>query len=426
MVSSPFTVTEHVVDCQHIREYPHATRAGDDVLKLVVKQYKPKSNPNPKSGDLTIIGAHGGGFPKELYEPLWEDILKRSEHNGIRIRSIWIADVANHGASGELNAERLGHDQSWLDHSRDLLYFINQFKEEMPRPIVGIGHSLGAGQLALLSLIHPRLFTSLVLIEPVIEKSVPHAKGAMFTQYALGQKSTWKTHIEAETYFKKLYKNWEPRVLEKWLEYGLRKQAATGSDKGDTPVMLTTSKHHEVVHYMRPNFFHKRPLDPADEESTETHDSCFYPDIIGPPGTVYPFYHHGTILMWGLLKHVRPSVLYVFGEKCPLSTPSRRRAKLERTGIGIGGSGGLKRGRVKEVVIPKTGHQNMFEDVTGVADASVDWLKNEMIKWKEDEERITKGWAELSPQARVSVADDWKTHLDACLTRPNYKPRSKL
>lgn len=61
---SPFLITEHVIDSQHVREYPRATRTGDDALKLMVKQYTPKSNPHPQPGDLTIIGAHGSGFPK--------------------------------------------------------------------------------------------------------------------------------------------------------------------------------------------------------------------------------------------------------------------------------------------------------------------------------------------------------------------------
>lgn len=36
---------------------------------------------------------------------------------------------------------------SWLDHPRDLLHFINLKRDEMPRPIVGIGHSFGGAQL---------------------------------------------------------------------------------------------------------------------------------------------------------------------------------------------------------------------------------------------------------------------------------------
>lgn len=34
-----------------------------------------------------------------------------------------------------------------MDHSRDLLHMINTFRDQMPQPIVGVGHSMGAGQL---------------------------------------------------------------------------------------------------------------------------------------------------------------------------------------------------------------------------------------------------------------------------------------
>jgi hypothetical protein len=46
-----------------------------------------------------------------MYEPLWEDIHARSQSNGFRIRSIWIADLAQEGASGVLNERLLGNDR---------------------------------------------------------------------------------------------------------------------------------------------------------------------------------------------------------------------------------------------------------------------------------------------------------------------------
>jgi hypothetical protein len=127
----PFIVTEHIVDGQYIREYPRATVSQASCLKLAVKKYVPLDNPNPQPGDVTIIGAPGGGFPKveiplpyfgklvyhwlinskELYEPLWEDLLARCNKDGIRIGSIWIADAANLGASGVVNEEQLGNDR---------------------------------------------------------------------------------------------------------------------------------------------------------------------------------------------------------------------------------------------------------------------------------------------------------------------------
>ena len=37
---------------------------------------------------------------------------------------------------------------SWFDHSRDLLHLVNVKRDEMPRPIVGIGHSMGGAHLS--------------------------------------------------------------------------------------------------------------------------------------------------------------------------------------------------------------------------------------------------------------------------------------
>lgn len=36
---------------------------------------------------------------------------------------------------------------SWWDHPRDLLHLINVKRKEMPRPIVGVGHSMGGAHL---------------------------------------------------------------------------------------------------------------------------------------------------------------------------------------------------------------------------------------------------------------------------------------
>jgi hypothetical protein len=164
-MSSKFRIVEHLVPCQHIREYAQATaNEQEDVLQLAVKQYIPLNNPSPKPGDITIIGAHANGFVKacgpplltfqlfantkqELYEPLWEEMLVRFEERGIRVRGIWIADVAQQGQSGIANEYRLGNDPCWNDHSRDLLHLINVKRKDMPRPLVGVGHSMGGNNL---------------------------------------------------------------------------------------------------------------------------------------------------------------------------------------------------------------------------------------------------------------------------------------
>ncbi|KAL4734074.1 alpha/beta-hydrolase [Aspergillus similis] len=380
--SSTFTVTEHVIEASHIREYARATKPSNEVLKLVVKQYSPKSNPDPQPGDLTIIGTHGSGYPKELYEPIWEELYYELSSHGIRIRSIWIADTANQNASGVVNEAVIGDDPSWFDHARDLLYMTNQFKFDMPQPIVGIGHSFGAGQLVMLSLLHPRLFTSLILIEPVIEKDIYAGMGPELVRYSLSRENSWSSPAEAEAHFRKLFKKWDARVLTRWMEHGLRRMSKSAAAGTEVAVTLTTHPYQEVNQYLRPNFDRKKPA-----SGDVTHI-----DIIGPDHTTAPFYRTEPVLLWKLLGNIRPPVLYLFGKASPLSGPVSRKEKLERTGRGIGGSGGYKMGRVKGVAIEGATHQLPFEKVGRIASESARWLKIEIELWKEKEESIRHSW----------------------------------
>jgi hypothetical protein len=80
-----------------------------------------------------------------------------------------MSDVAQEGQSSVINEDSLGNDRklydqlqskckaqdketnnvaaSWFDHPRDLLHLVNVKRAEMPRPIVGIGHSMGGAHL---------------------------------------------------------------------------------------------------------------------------------------------------------------------------------------------------------------------------------------------------------------------------------------
>ena len=108
---SNFTITPHTTRTQHTRDRPAgAERGRHNDLRLHVNQYVPKDNPNPKVGDVTLIGAHANGFPKELYEPFWDDLYERLRAKGRGVRGIWIADIASQGQSGILNEEILGPD----------------------------------------------------------------------------------------------------------------------------------------------------------------------------------------------------------------------------------------------------------------------------------------------------------------------------
>jgi hypothetical protein len=119
MSSQYFWKDEHSVEASHIRGFPRATGTNqEEVLHLAVKQYTPLSNTNPKPGDITIIAAHANGFPKELYEPLWDELLKLCNQYGFGIRGIWIADVVHQGWSSVLNEGKLGNDRTSSSRSQ--------------------------------------------------------------------------------------------------------------------------------------------------------------------------------------------------------------------------------------------------------------------------------------------------------------------
>ena len=339
-----FDVVEHKVPGAHIREFPRATaNSEEDVLCLAVKQYIPKNNRNPKSGDVTLIAAHAVGFNKELYEPLWDELASQSEAQGWRIRSIWIADTAWHAASYALNEAVIGNDPGWYDHPRDLMNLINLKRAEMPRPIVGIGHSMGGCQIAKLALDHPFLFTTVILIDPVIQtKSAEITPGekSNAAKQSTFRRDIWPSREEAKTSFLKssYYKIWDPRVLDRWVKYGLRDCPNPQHPDAKPPqVSLSTPPAQEVWSFLRPNYegcgVNGKPI------NRETH-----PDLDPRVPNQYPFYRSEPIAVHARLPELRPSCLYLFGELSFVADATRNEQKTSLTGIGIGGSGGKVEG----------------------------------------------------------------------------------
>lgn len=155
----------------------------------------------------------------------------------------------------------------------------------MPRPLIGMGHSMGGCQLATLALFHPRLLTNLILIDPVINKF------AKATDTGAARASTfradlWKSKEDAERSFRKskFYQTWDERVFQRWMEFGMRKVPTALYPGTGNEVTLSTTKHQEVFSFFRPNF---QGMNDKGEEivNRETH-----PDLDLTTGVHYPFY----------------------------------------------------------------------------------------------------------------------------------------
>ncbi|KAI8952924.1 Alpha/beta hydrolase family-domain-containing protein [Xylaria longipes] len=435
MSSFPFHIKEHVVPGQHIREWARATaNSQDDVLNIHVKQYTPKDNPSPQPGDVTILAAHANGFPKELYEALWADLhAQAASGGGFRIRGIWIADASNQGYSGEMNEARLGDDPCWHDHTRDLLHLTNVFRDQMPRPLVGVGHSFGANIMTHLSLLHPRLLTSLVLLDPTIvalDASRAAGPGTTPARASTFRRDVWPSKQEAVESFRRspFYRSWDPRVLEAWNQNAIRElptplypelpasaSTKSPSDPGKPTApgaTLRTTKHQELFTYLRPLWPHitaDHSTSPPSYTVSKSGAPDYDPSLASQTleaAKVFPFYRSEGGIIFNALPAVRPSVLFVHGSTSEVSEPDVRAARLARCGIGMGGSGGVKAGRVAEVLFEGKGHLFPMEIPAETAEHAARWIAAEMVRWR-DEQAQYEAWTQLPMRQKSTLSQDW-------------------
>ncbi|KAI1826699.1 Alpha/beta hydrolase family-domain-containing protein [Xylaria intraflava] len=438
--SFPFHIKEHIVPGQHIREWPRATsNSQEDVLNLHVKQYTPKDNPSPQPGDVTILAAHANGFPKELYEALWADLHAQSQsQGGFRIRNIWIADVSHQGYSGELNEEKLGNDPCWHDHSRDLLHLTNVFRAEMPRPIIGVGHSFGANVLTQLSLMHPRLMTTLVLLDPTIagHNSTP-GTGPNTTpaRASTFRREVWPSRQAAIESFQRspFYRSWDPRVLEAWNKHAIRDlptplfPEVPNPDPASPGVTLRTTKHQEVFTFIRPLYpFTTTAQPPSTEKYTISKpDAPDYDPSENPTETPFNFYRAEGGAVLRALPAVRPSVLFIHGGTSNVSVPKVRAQRLATCGVGPGGSGGANAGRVAEVLMEANGHLFPMEIPAETASHAARWIKAEMSRWR-DEQAAYEAWTRLPARQKTTLTPEFIDKLGRRPARPKRAAEPKL
>ncbi|RDH26771.1 Alpha/beta hydrolase family-domain-containing protein [Aspergillus welwitschiae] len=408
-----FHVNQYRLPCQHLREYSQAVSTTDEeVLHLSVKEYIPFDNQDPKPGDVTILAAHANGFTKELYEPLWDDLLQHLQKLGVSIRAIWIADAANQGASYVLNEQKLGNEPSWFDHSRDLLHMVNFFRDRMPRPIIGMGHSMGACQLVELSLIHPSLFSTLVLIEPAITRYYTLQDNWLAPAASAARRDCWKNKAEAVSKLRQihLYQQWDSRVLDRFLQYGLRDLPTFVYPETPTAeggVTLTTPKYQEVFSFLRQNFPSSKYPRPERWPNKATH-----PDYDPTANQIAPFYCPAPVMAFHKLPSLRPSVLYLLGHRSHSAAEEFAKDKLALTGTGVGGSGGSAFGKVKATMLD-AGHLLPLERVNDTAAAAANWIVREMedLNSLTDENKLR--WDSLSGRQKQMFSQEFYKALES-------------
>lgn len=244
----------------------------------------------------------------------------------------------------------------------------------------------------------------------------------MFLAYFSNEREdSWPNRAAAEGFFRKsnFHRSWDQRVLERWLRFGLREQTSEAYSEGvkqvegEANLALTTTKDQESWTYVRPYFF---PLTTSSHQSLFHANRARYPDTDPSTLKTHPFYRAEIDLTLDNLPLLRPSVLYVFPQKSPMSTPTLHGQKMETTGVGKGGSGGVKAGKVKSVEFERGSHLITFEKPGQCAEAVVDWLTEWFREWTQDErtemEEGARGKSEVEGDHLV-ISKEWRDRTKA-------------
>ncbi|RAH83272.1 toxin biosynthesis protein [Aspergillus japonicus CBS 114.51] len=410
-MNSQFRIIEHTIPCSSIREYHHAVKT-DRLLQLAIKQYISLNNHNPSRDDISIIAGHANGIPKECYEPLWDDLLRTFEG---KIKAIWFADCSNQGTSGVLNEDNLGDDH--------LLGMVNHFSDQIKPPIVGVAHSFSCSQFVHVCIMHPRLFHSLISLEPMIQVESPSKLGGRSpVLWASTRPDLWSSEHEAEKYIRSnpFWRRWDSRAVDKYIQYGLR-ALPTALYPLNTPgrpllpgaVTLTTTKAQEAWTYLRLNATPQ--IDGNDKNGALSRTERFLsPDLaLSAKEGDNNNRNYVTICPWSciafeLLSYVRPPVFFIFGGKSHINIPARRQDKLDRIGTGLGGGG-----QVQAEVVLGASHMAPLQRVHDTACRMSDWLDIQLKAYREEAEFWMRHDSKKSEQNGRALSAQWMEYVQS-------------
>lgn len=291
-----------------------------------------------------------------------------------------------------------------MDHPRDLFLMINHFRDQMTEHLIGIGHSMGANNLVNLSMMHPRLFTTMILVESAMLDFFNPSVHAI-ARNSLTRREQWPNREAALKSHKNspFYRTWDPRVFDRWIQYGLMQDSKAGS----SAVTLATPKEREVVYFVRPE--------------PERIDNARLANANGLPWDPLRLLTSDELVdTQNRLPRLLPGALFVHGERM---TP-RHIADARMTSVGTHpeGSGGVERGRAKEISMPDGDHFLPFIHVKELAEAAAPWIVRE-LKWADDEEaKEVKLMKDMGPDGQAVFTDEVR-HLILKSAFPKPKER---
>ncbi|KAG1731189.1 Alpha/beta hydrolase family-domain-containing protein [Suillus paluster] len=216
---------------------------------------------------LTLFLTHATGLPKETWETTLRYLL--SSPSASLIDEVWSWEAVQHGDAALVNEANLGGIYDWLDSTRDIVHFLLHYLPEdasskalpthldlLPetiseyrktkgfssRSLVSVGHSFGGCCLIPAAVNFPALFSSMVLVDPIIVQNHNGPPNTVRLYVTLARRDRWPSREEALRSLKTspFFAGWHPDALRLYVAYGLCEDSRGG-------VKLKMSSLHEAL-----------------------------------------------------------------------------------------------------------------------------------------------------------------------------------
>lgn len=154
----------------------------------------------PGNGGPTVVFAHATSF----HARIWDTIVRRLPED---VHAIAI-DLRGHGRSGNPEGPT-----RWKNFAEDIAMVGDALGL---RQAVGVGHSMGAHSTAYAAVLRPKLFRSILLIDPVIRPAAMYTGKWTESHFARNRRNVWTSGEE-------MYEKYANRApFDKWDQSAVR------------------------------------------------------------------------------------------------------------------------------------------------------------------------------------------------------------